>query len=77
MSIPHVGLAKIVNEHPQEFYQTGFWNPKYGANTAIPGVDFFRSDDSSAYTVCHSSLKGIRESELRIRNYLSSWTYFS
>lgn len=63
-SIPHVGLVRLVNEHPQKFYQTGFRNTRNRSNTTISGVDFFRINDSRTHTVCCFSvgrLRGNRE----------------
>ena len=57
VSIPHVALVIIVNEHPQEFYQTGFWNSKHRPHPTIPGADLFRFNDSGAYTVCCFSVR--------------------
>ena len=58
VSMPHVGLARIVNEHPQEFYQTGFWNPKYGPHPTFSGIDLFRLNDGGAFTVRCFSVVG-------------------
>ena len=52
VSIPHVALVITVNEHPQEFYQAGFWNSKHRPDTTLPGVDFFRSNDCRLYPFC-------------------------
>jgi hypothetical protein len=57
VSIPHVAIVITVNEHPQKFYQTGFWNSKHRPDTTIPGADFFRSDDCRAYPFRYFSVR--------------------
>lgn len=68
VSIPHVGLVIILNEYPQEFYQAGFWHSKFRPDTTVPGVDFFRFNDRSAYTVRCFSVMGIRFIRVGIKN---------